>query len=270
MKYSEIESFYQNSYNENERMERNPLEFHRCKEIISRYLSTSPMEIADIGGATGVFSYWLASQQHNVHLLDFTPLHIEQAKENGRKLNISLASYHCDDARHLPFKDNTFDMVLLMGPLYHLQDRDDRLLCLFEAIRVLKHDGVLICEAISRYASLIDGFKYLNVEDDKFIGIMDKGLATGLHCPGSTSYFTTAFFHTPDELKNELIDTGFKNVDIIAIEGFANALDSDEILKNEKLRTLLLEYIRKTENIPELMGISGHFFAISRKPNFSL
>ena len=103
MKYSEIESFYQNSYNENERMERNPLEFHRCKEIISRYLSTNPMEIADIGGATGVFSYWLASQHHNVHLLDFTPLHIEKAKENGRKLNISLASYHCDDARHLPF-----------------------------------------------------------------------------------------------------------------------------------------------------------------------
>jgi len=262
---STIKSFYQNSYDENTRMERNPLEFIRCKEIISRYLTKPSMQIADIGGATGVFSYWLASQAHNVHLLDFTPSHIQQARNYGEKHNISLASYHCGDARQLPYSNNSFDMVLEMGPLYHLQNKDDRLQCLSEAKRVLKPGGVLLCEVISKYASLIDGFKYLNINDDKFIKILDGALETGLHSPGDTPYFTSAFFHSPSDIQDELTATGFSNIDIIAVEGFANALDSDEMLKNEKHANLLLEYIRKTEHIPELMGISGHFFAVTHK-----
>jgi len=262
---SKVKMFYENSYDENSRMERNPLEFLRCKEIINRYLSERPMEIADIGGATGVFSYWLASQGHNVHLLDLTPSHIEQAKKFGVENKITLASYNCGDARHLPYEDNFFDIVLEMGALYHLQDANDRLKCLEEARRILKPNGILICEVISKYASLVDGFKYLNINDEKFISILDGALETGLHSPGDTHYFTSAFFHSPDEIRSEFQASGFCDVDIIAVEGFANALDSDEILKNEQHAKLLLEYIKKTERIPELMGISGHFFAISHK-----
>ena len=84
--YSEIQSFYQDKYNEDERMTRMPLEFLRCKEIISRCLNFTKMEIADIGGATGAFSYWLAQMNHIVHLLDYTPSHIEQAKKMVKKV----------------------------------------------------------------------------------------------------------------------------------------------------------------------------------------
>ena len=262
---SKIKSYYQNSYDENGRMERNPLEFIRCKEIISRYLSGAPMEIADIGGATGVFSYWLASLGHNVHLLDFTPSHIEQARQYGKKHGISLAGYHCGDARRLPYDDNCFDMVLEMGPLYHLQDKNDRLLCLAEAKRVLKPGGALLCEAISRYAALFDGFGHLNINDEKFIGILDGGLTTGKHSPGETLYFTSAYFHRPCELENELTTSGFGDIDIIAVEGFARAINVDEFLQNEERLNLLLEYIRKIERVPELMGMSDHFFAVTRK-----
>ena len=273
MEHTSVEAFYQKAYNEEGRMERNPLEFIRCKEIISRYLRVGPMEIADIGGAAGAFSYWLAAlaspagaaEGHNVHLLDFTPLHIEQAKRKGKKLGVALASYHCADARSLPFADNSLDMALLMGPLYHLQDRDDRLQCLTEASRALKPGGVLLCGAISRYASLVDGFKHSDVNDPKFIDILDRDLATGLHEPGDTSYFTTAFLHTPGELAAEVAEAGFEDIELIAVEGFANAMDSHAILKNKKQRELLLEYIRRTERVPELMGISGHFFAVGRK-----
>ena len=265
MEHASVEAFYQKAYNEEGRMERNPLEFIRCKEIISRYLRVGAMEIADIGGAAGAFSFWLAGQGHRVHLLDFTPLHIEQAKRRGKKLGVSLASYHCADARSLPFADNSLDMALLMGPLYHLQDRDDRLRCLTEALRALKPGGVLLCEAISRYASLVDGFKYSDVNDPRFIDILDRDLATGLHDPGDTSYFTTAFLHAPGGLAAEVAEAGFEDVELIAVEGFANAMDSHAILKNKKQRELLLEYIRRTERVPELMGISGHFFAAAKK-----
>ena len=265
MEHANVKAFYQEAYSEEGRMERNPLEFIRCKEIISRYLRAGPMEIADIGGAAGAFSYWLAAQGHRLHLLDFTPLHIEQAKKKGKKLGIALASCRCADARSLPFADDSLDMALLMGPLYHLQDRDDRLQCLSEAMRALKPGGVLLCEAISRYASLVDGFKYADVKDPRFLDILDRDLAAGRHDPGGTSYFTTAFFHTPGELEAEVAGAGFGNIELIAVEGFANAMDSHAILKDKKQRELLLEYIRKTERVPELMGISGHFFAVARK-----
>jgi len=262
---NKIKDFYENNYNENERMIRNPLEFLRCKEIISRYLSQDPMEIADIGGATGIFSYWLAQMNHIVHLLDYTPLHIEQAKENGKNLNLSLASYVCGDARKVPYHDNQFDLVLEMGPLYHLQDKNDRMRCLLEAKRILKSDGVVVCEVISKYVNLFEGFQWNLVDNKRFVEILDENLSTGNHSPDDTQYFTTAHFHTPNDIINELEDAGFANISIIPVEGFANILNITEYFENESKKELLLKYIRKTENIPELFGVSGHFMAVGKK-----
>ena len=262
---NEILDFYQERYNENERMTRQPLEFMRCKEIISRYLSADNMEIADIGGATGVFSYWLAQMGHDVHLLDYTPLHIEQAKENGDKLNLKLSSCTCGDARNLPYSDGQFDVVLEMGPLYHLQCEDDRIRCLTEAVRVLKSGGFVICEAISRYANLFEGFRDNMIDDEKFVAILEENLKSGIHSPSDTPYFTTAFFHTPGGIVNELERAGFRDVKIIAVEGFAFAVDYSEILNDPQKSELLLKYIRETESNPDLIGVSGHYIAVGIK-----
>ena len=260
-----IKTFYESQYNENERMMRQPLEFSRCKEIISRYLSQSKMEVADIGGATGVFSYWLAGLNHDVHLLDYTPSHIAQAKENGKKNDMTLASYTCGDARQLPYHDKQFDLVLEMGPLYHLQNRDDRIRCLLEAKRILKDDAVVICEVISRYANIFEGFQWNLIDDERFLDILDENLATGKHTPDGTSYFTTAYFHTQSDITNELKDAGFVDISVIPVEGFGSILNAKEYFQDEHRKELLLKYIRKTENIPELIGVSNHLMAIGRK-----
>jgi ubiquinone/menaquinone biosynthesis C-methylase UbiE len=260
-----IEDFYQNRYNEDGRMARKPLEFLRCKEIISRYLICDEMEIADIGGATGAFSYWLAELGHRVHLLDYTPLHIEQAKEKGKEKNLKLASYTCGDARQIPYQDEQFDLILEMEPLYHLQDELDRMQCLSEAMRVLKKDGVVICEVISRYANLFEGFQCSLINDEKFIDILDEDLLSGNHSPGDTNYFTTAFFHTPNLIINELEQAGFSDIALVAVEGFANILNVNKFFNDERREELLLKYIRNTESISELLGVSGHYIAIGVK-----
>jgi ubiquinone/menaquinone biosynthesis C-methylase UbiE len=257
--------FYQNKYNEDGRMGRKPLEFLRCKEIILRYLDNENMEIADIGGATGAFSYWLAQMGHHVHLLDYVPLHIKQAKENGSKFKLQLSSYTCGDARYLPYKDNQFDVVLEMGPLYHLQSEDERMRCLSEAMRILKDDGTVLCEAISRYANLFEGFQCDLISDDKFVDILNENLENGKHSPGDSPYFTTAFFHTPAAMVKELEQAGFKDISLIAVEGFAFALNIDSILSDPIKKKLLLKYIRETENNPDLLGVSGHFIGVGRK-----
>ena len=263
--YSEMQDFYENRYDENKRMGRNPLEYLRCKEIIGRYLGGEKLKIVDIGGATGAFSFWLAEKGHIVSLLDYTPSHIEQAEEKSASGSIKLHACDCGDARNLPYADEKFDMVLLMGPLYHMQKAEDRLQCLSEAHRVLKKGGIMICECISRYANIFEGFQHHLMDDEKFVEILDENLASGMHNPKDTPYFTTAFFHSIELLKSELEQAKFSFVDLVAVEGFAQALDKNSWLADEGKKETLLKYIRQTERIPELLGISGHHMIIGKK-----
>jgi len=94
-------NFYE-TINESVRLEKQTLEFTRSKIIISRYFFSDDMEIADIGGGTGPYSFWLAKQGHKVHLLDVTQKHIEIARQKIKTDNISLSSCVCADARNLP------------------------------------------------------------------------------------------------------------------------------------------------------------------------
>ena len=71
-----VREFYENRYDEDRRFADNPLEFIRSQEIIARYVTKSRLAVADISGATGRYSYWLAEQGHEVHLLDLTARHI--------------------------------------------------------------------------------------------------------------------------------------------------------------------------------------------------
>ena len=261
MDNKDVIDYYENQYDEDGRSSRHSLEFIRTKEIISRYLNKNKLRIADICGATGVYSYWLALQGHEVHLLDLSSKHIEQARKNRDKYNVELASLTCGDARKLPYTDDEFDMVLLMGALYHLQEQQERLDCIKEAYRVLKPNGTAVIAFISRYASLIDGMKYSLVKDSEFLAILDKDLDTGKHDNPNKKdeYFTTAFFHTPELIYQEIQLGLFKNINLFAVEGFASAIDTKVSLD------VVLKYINMTECVPELMGISSHILAVCKK-----
>jgi ubiquinone/menaquinone biosynthesis C-methylase UbiE len=249
-------------------MNNNPLEYLRCKEIIARYLTKENMSILDVGGATGAFSFWLAEQGHKVILVDFVPKHIEIAKEHEREKGIKLESITLGDARELAFESDSFDIVLLMGPLYHLVERSDRLQALKEAYRVLAPGGRIICEVISRYASMFDGFLYGFVNDPDFISIMQTDIRTGVHIDTSASkkYFTDGYFHHYCEVQNEIEEAGFHFTDLIAVTSFGNVISGiDEKMKDEKYYKVLLDTIKLVEKEPSLMGISSHYIGIGNK-----
>ena len=106
--------------------------------------------------------------------MDIVPLHVEQAKaadEDGM-----LASICQGDARSLDFESDSMDAVLLLGPLYHLQERSDRIQALKETRRVLKKGGLAFCAVISRFAPLLDGLKQGLLSDPEFCEIAQKDL----------------------------------------------------------------------------------------------
>ena len=109
-----------------------------------------------------------------MHLLDPVSKRLEQARASSvRQAEHPLASAEVGDARHLPHGDATADAVLLLGPLYHLVEREDRLACLREIRRVLRPGGLVWGAAISRFASLFD--------DPVFAPILARDLDDGQH-----------------------------------------------------------------------------------------
>ena len=128
----------------------------RTQELLQRYLPPPPVAILDVGGGAGVYAFWLADRGYQVHLVDGIPLHVSQAEEAARQRGgPPLASLSLGDARQLDHQESSFDGVLLLGPLYHLTERSDRIRALREARRVLRPGGMLLAAGINRFASTI-------------------------------------------------------------------------------------------------------------------
>ena len=161
-----------------------------------------------------------------------------------------------------------FDAVLLLGPLYHLVEREDRVACLHEARRVLRPGGVVWGAGISHFASLFDSLAHGFFDDSAFAPILARDLKEGQHRnpTGNPIYFTDAFFHRPEELADELLTAGFQNVELVAIEGPGwLAPDFERLWNDPAQRERLLSAVRQVEHEPSALGASSHFMAIARK-----
>jgi ubiquinone/menaquinone biosynthesis C-methylase UbiE len=245
------------------------IEFIRSQKIIRRHLSPLPAVVLDIGGAAGRYSCWLAKEGYEVHLVDPVPVHIEQAKEaSNQQPKTPIASCTIGDARQLEFANEVADAVLLLGPLYHLVELQERKRCLMETNRVLKRGGHLFAAGISRFASTIDGLDSGYFLDPVFREIMKDDLETGQHRnpTNNPAYFMDTYFHHPDELRQEVASAGFDVMPIVAIEGISYLMkDFDENWAIDEHRDFLLEIIDKVESEPSLIGASPHIMCIGTK-----
>jgi SAM-dependent methyltransferase len=230
----------------------------RTLDLLARFLPPAPALILDVGGAAGAYAFPLAQKGYVVDLIDPVPLHIEQAKQRAAIDQPGPRKFQVGDARAIPCDDGVADAVLFFGPLYHLTDSDDRIQAIREARRVLRPGGVLMAVAISRFASALDGMARGLIQDPDFVRIVEQDLATGQHRNETRNldYFTTAFFHHPDELKTELLAAGFSDAKLCAIEGPLWTVP--ETVSDEFMAT-----VRALENEPTLMGASAHIMGIA-------
>jgi SAM-dependent methyltransferase len=264
----DVDAYYSQAWDEDVRLRSGlaELELVRTRALIRRYLGTSQKRVLDVGGGTGVHAEWLLDDGHDVVLIDPVERHVAQAsallgEHNGFEC-------HSGDARQLDIEDGTFDAVLMLGPLYHLTEADDRRSAWHEAIRVVKPGGFVCAAAISRFASLFAGLGEGEAFVDDFRVVIEQDLATGQHRnPPDRDYFTTAFFHHPDELSLEASTAGFADVEVYAVEGPAGAMPQFERhWKEPHKRDALIELVALVEQEPTLMGIGPHLLVFGKKP----
>lgn len=267
---STIQAHYATGY-EAERLARGhgELERLRTQEVLRRHLPAAPARILDVGGGPGVYAAWLAEQCHDVALVDLVELHVEQARRRFAELGVGSASARMGDARALEEATASRDVVLLMGPLYHLQEPEDRARALSEARRVLRPGGLLVATAISRFASVLDGFARGFIDDPAFVAIVEEDLRSGRHenPPGEPAYFATAYFHRPEELAAELRAAGFDLLELLGVEGpFWCMRGFEERWAVPEHRAWILEHARRLEAEPALRGASAHLLAVASAP----
>jgi len=269
-KLDEIAAHYASVYEADRlNMGAGQLDRERSRELMGRFLPAAPATVFDIGGGPGGHACWLAARSYQVHLVDITPIHVELARQaSARQPQTPLASAQVGDARGLPFGDAIADAVVLFGPLYHLTDRADRLHALREAHRVLRRGGVLLAAAISRFASALDGLRQGFLKDTQFADIVRQDLADGRHRnpTGRPEYFMDAFFHHPDQLRDEVAEVGFTAVRVYGVEGPGWLVpDFDAWWGNDQYRDRLLQLARALESEPSLLAVSAHLVAVATR-----
>ena len=226
----------------------------RTQRLLRRVLPPAG-RVLDVGGGTGIYARWLVDLGYEVEVIDPAPIHVTHCTSAGIRAEIG-------DARHLQRGDGEYDAVLLLGPLYHLPERDDRVLALREAHRVLRPGGVVAAAVITRCAGWLDGMHRRIDALLEHRALVEQELRDGRHVtPEGTDLFTTAYFHDPDDLRAEVTDAGFHDVDVCAIEGPTVFMESI----NEVDPEVMADLIEPIERIPSLLGAGPHILGTGRK-----
>ena len=264
----ELETFY-NKASEETRLEKGMgiFEFERIKELITLHISNPKSTIIDVGGGTGKYSEWLSNKGHKVHLIEPVLKHIRLAEKRAKKLKNPF-TVEMGEAKNLPYNNDSADLVILHGPLYHLQNREDRVHAILEAKRVLKKGGIILGFAINYTASTLVGLMNGMIHANSFFDMCKKELTTGVHnAPKDFPFLLAdAFYHKPEGLKEEFLEQDLEFINIFAVESLI-WLDSEyfaNMLDKKKSKTLK-ELQKLTQNDEYLLPFSPHMMIAVKK-----
>jgi len=260
-----VEQFYdQQSEYEWHRLERHRTEYAVTLRTLLAHLSPAPLEIIDIGGGPGRYAIALSQRGDRVTLVDLAQANLDLAAQKASAAGVRLnASLHRDARQLYDLPGDHYDAALLLGPLYHLLDLQERRQAIGEALRVLKPGGLLFAAFISRFAFFRDAAKKYPEEiyaNPRYAGQL---LATGMH--DGESGFTRAYFAHPAEIVPLMETTGLQTIELVGCEGIVAALE-------EKVNELSgadwetwVDFNYRIGHDPAALGAADHLLYIGRK-----
>lgn len=248
---TELEKYY-NKFCEDKRLTRRhgQVEYITSMKYIHEYLEDKKnKKILDIGAGTGRYSISLADEGYDVTAVELINYNLGILKSkkrnvkafNGNALNLSR------------FDDNSFDMALVFGPMYHLFKFDDKVQALNEAKRVTKKGGyILVAYCMNEYSIITYAFKKNFARQC----LKDGKIDNNFHCICNEKDLY-------DYVRLEDIDrfnkaAGLKRIKIIAADGPANYMRTVLNSMDEETFKIFMEYHLATCERPELLGASAH------------
>ena len=228
------------------------VEFLRTQSLLRGAIPTGS-RILDVGGANGAHAAWLVDDKHRVEIVDIVPSHVERAVANGFVAQLG-------DARSLPYDDATFDVVLLLGPLYHLIEAADRATALSEARRVLRDGGLLAAAGISRIAVALDYLRKHRL-DEQAVVMTSRIMANGHDDTGFGA--GVFYFHLTEELEREVTSAGFRDIHVRGVEGPAWPLVDPMCPPDDPLIAQVAAIADMADADGSVVGASAHLLALA-------
>jgi len=262
---NKVEDFYDQSADQEwNRLERHRTELAVTMKALLNHLPEVPADIIDIGSGPGRYSVELAKDGYRITLVDLSEVSLNLAKEKATEASVKFQDVLQQDATDLSgVSDNSFDGVLLFGPLYHLLDEDRRRQAIIEAKRILKGGGVIFATFITRFAPFRDSAAR---QPDWVVNDHDYAhavLKSGKHTEGKE--FPNAYFAHPDEIQPLMEGCGFTTISVLGVEGIV-AGHEEEVNKlhgSDWDKWVDLNYTLGLE--PSLYGASDHILYVGRK-----
>ncbi len=261
---TELELYY-NKFNEEKRLDsrHGQVEFITSMKYIHKYLDQMELEkpkseikILDVGAATGRYSVPLAEEGYDVTAVELVKHNLARLKAKGS----NVKAYQGNAMKLKRFEDNSFDAVLVFGPMYHLHDKEEKQKALSEAKRVTRPGGVIfVAYIMNEYSVITYAIKEKHIKEGVEMGMLDENF----HCT-KTANDLYSFVRTEDiEALNETV--GLERIQIVAADGpanyirpYLNALDEEEF-------QYFIEYHLSTCERGDLLGASGHLVDILKK-----
>lgn len=262
---------YYNQFDEWGRLDREPIEFLVNWHYIKKHLPKSG-EVFDNGAGPGKYSMELAKGGYQVTLTDLTPKLVEQAKYKAQELELikHFKGFFEADARDLKMiDDEQFDASLMLGPMYHIQEENDRSKAVKELHRVTKRNGIVYVAFMPRIRHILTSLLY--PEDWKPNNNMDTILQfaqSGCFNHQDEGRFTGAFYFNIEEINPFMEAQGFESLELISSNVGALLTNNNwNYWRNkgeqewEKIINLLIE----KANDPYILGVSSHLLYIGRR-----
>lgn len=254
--------FY-NTYDEDSRhaLKHGMVEFLTTMHYINKYIKSGDC-VLEIGAATGRYSHTLARQGYDVDAVELVEHNIEVFRKNTQSNeNISIIQGNAMDLSIFP--DNKYDITLLLGPLYHLYNKEDKQQALHEAIRVTKPGGVVFVAYVISDGCLIDeGFHRGNINVSEYIekGLIDPQTFAAKSEP--KDLFELVRKENIDDLMSVFNVT---RLHYVASDGLALYMREAVDSMNDDAFALYLKYHLATCEREDLVGVTSHAIDIFRK-----
>ena len=254
----ELEKYY-NKFNEDKRLlsRHGQVEFFVASKYIHDIIDgRQNLSILDVGAGTGRYSVMLADEGHNVTALEYVKKNVSQIKMKSNKVK----ALHGTALNLKKFKDDTFDIVLLFGPTYHLFSYEDKLKALTEAKRVTKKGGhILIMYLTNEYAVITYAFKEGNLQKVLAENKLDKSFQTQTSTEDLYSYIRI------EEINKLKDDSGLTRTHIIGVDGPTDYIRPTINKMTAEDFEIYKQYILSISPRPELLGASSHILDILQK-----
>ena len=250
---------YYNKFNEDKRLTHRHgiVEFNTTIKYILDILKTlDNPKIIDVGAGTGKYSIYLNDLGYDVTAVELVKHNLMTLKSKNK----DIKSYLGNATNLSKFSDNSYDMVLLFGPLYHLITTEEKLKALKEAKRIVKNGGyILISYYMNEYAIITHGFKDNNI----LSAIKNNEVDNSFHItPKETDLYSMVRLEDINYLKDEL---NLTRVKILSQDGPSDYIRKVINKMDDETFNIYLKYHLSTCERPELLGASSHVLDILKK-----